>query len=123
MKNDPLIAALLACAGATLLHHVHNAELLGDYPNLPAWLSRAGVYAAWCTATAIGALGYWSLRRGYPRAGVALLIVYGCYCLDGLVHYALAPVSAHSPMMHFTIGLEAVAGTALLVTLLRRRTE
>jgi len=43
--------------------------------------------------------GYWLLTRGYRLAGVALLIIYGCYGLDGLVHYALAPASAHSAAM------------------------
>jgi hypothetical protein len=35
-----VLAFLLACAAASLLHHVHNAEFLQDYPNLPASLSR-----------------------------------------------------------------------------------
>jgi hypothetical protein len=123
VRKDPLLAVVLACAGATLFHHVHNAEFLAEYPNMPAWSSAAAVYAAWSAATALGAIGYGLLRRGYQLAGVTLLIAYGCYCLDGLVHYALAPASAHSPMMHFSIGLEAVAGAALLVMLLRRRTQ
>jgi len=28
-----------------------------DYPNLPAWLTVAGVWAAWCGVTAVGAPG------------------------------------------------------------------
>jgi hypothetical protein len=37
-----VLAFLLACAAASLLHHVHNAEFLQDYPNRPASLSRWG---------------------------------------------------------------------------------
>jgi hypothetical protein len=112
----PLPLALIAVAAATLFHHVHNAEFLRDYPNLPAWLSRPGVYAAWLIATAIGVIGYRLRHRG-------LLVLYACYGLDGLAHYALAPMSAHTPMMNITIWLEAAAAAALLIVLFRRRVE
>lgn len=111
-----LLPILLVYAAASLFHHVHNAEFLADYPNMPAWLSPAAVYAAWAGATAIGVLGYW-LRRP------ALLVAYGCYGVGVLAHYALAPVSAHSPMMNLSIGLEAAAAAALLVAALRRSNE
>ena len=39
--------ALLAYAVASFAHHVHNAELLAAYPNLPPGLTRPVVYAAW----------------------------------------------------------------------------
>lgn len=56
---------LLAYAAASLFHHLHNAQLLADYPNLPAWISRAKVYAAWLAGTAVGLAGYGLARRGY----------------------------------------------------------
>jgi hypothetical protein len=116
MRSDKaLLVALAACAAATLLHHIHNAELLEQYPNMPAWLSRPGVYAAWLAATMIGIAGYVLIRRGHRIAGLVLLIGYGCYGLDGLVHYALAPWSAHTAMMHASIWLEAAAATGLLI--------
>jgi hypothetical protein len=116
MKKHLLLACLLACMAATLVHHIHNAEFLHAYPSLPAWLSRAAVYVAWLCASAIGLLGYWLRHRG-------LLALYACYALDGLVHYALAPMSAHTPAMNLTIWLEAAAGSALLIVLWKRRTE
>ena len=103
-----------------MLHHVHNAEFLHDYPNMPASLSPTLVYIAWTVATAIGASGYFLLRRGYRFAGLGLLALYGCYGLDALVHYVVAPLGAHTPMMHFTIGLEAATAAALLVLTFRR---
>ena len=102
------LTALTLYAVASLIHHVHNAEFLGHYPNMPGWLSPAMVYAAWLGATAIGALGYW-LGRPF------LLIAYGCYGLGALTHYAVAPLSAHTPMMHLTIGLEAATAAVLLI--------
>jgi len=39
------------------------------------------------------------------------------------VHYLLAPMSAHSPVMNLSIWLEAAAGAALLIVVLRRRIE
>jgi len=122
MGSDPIFVpiALLACVAATLFHHIHNAEFLDHYPNMPTWLSPLRVYAAWSAATAIGVIGYWSLRRGYKTSGLALLLAYGCYGLDGLAHYALAPMSAHSATMNVTIWLEAVTAVALLTTLARQ---
>ena len=111
-------SALVACIAATLFHHVHNAEFLEQYPNLPASLSRAWVYAAWLGATAIGIAGYLLLPR---RTGVALLVLYGAYALNGLVHYTLAPMSAHSFAMNLTIWLEAAAGAGLVLAAARAK--
>jgi hypothetical protein len=116
IRNSTVLPiVLLAYAGASLFHHVHNAEFLGEYPHMPAWLTRAGVYAAWLAATAVGAIGYWSGRR-------SLLIAYACYGLLSFAHYALAPVSAHTLAMNLSISLEAVTAAALLVVVLKRRT-
>ena len=120
MRMDARLLALLACVAATLLHHVHNAEFLDQYPGMPAWLSPMGVYAAWSAATATGIAGYALLRGGYRIVGLVLLIGYGCYGLDGLAHYALAPASAHSLAMNLTIWLEAVTAAALLIIVFQR---
>ncbi len=43
--NNRLLFLLLAVyAVASLVHFVHNAEFLGDYPGLPASWSSGGVY-------------------------------------------------------------------------------
>jgi hypothetical protein len=49
---------LLLYAAASLLHFAHNTEYLVDYPSLPGWLSRGGVYLAWCGVTLVGVAGY-----------------------------------------------------------------
>lgn len=112
-RIDVLLILLLAYAAASLLHHVHNAEFLHEYPNMPAWLSPARVYAAWVGVTAVGLTGYLLIGRGYQLAGLAALTVYGALGLDGLGHYTLAPWSAHTITMNLTIWLEA--GTAMLL--------
>ena len=115
MRSDRILLVLLVVnAAATLAHHAHNAELLEQYPNMPAWLSRLGVYAAWLGALLIGLAGYVLVQRGRRFAGLALLIAYGCYGLDGLGHYAVAPMSMHTATMNLTIWLEAAAGAGLL---------
>jgi hypothetical protein len=116
-----VLASVIALAAATLLHHVHNAAFLHDYPSMPDWISPLGVYAAWFAATTIGLTGYALLRRGRRIAGYALLIAYGCYGLDGLTHYALAPMAAHTASMNLTIWIEAFAGAALLLACLVTR--
>jgi hypothetical protein len=113
-----LTAAFLALVAASLLHHVHNAQFFAQYPNLPAWITPPVVYLAWLGAAAVGTTGYLLVRRGHRRAGLGLLALYACYGLDALVHYALAPVSAHTVAMNATIGLEAVAAAALLALVL-----
>lgn len=117
MKRDWLLPALLACTAATLFHHIHNAEFLADYPNMPAWLSAPKVYAAWATATAVGFAGLFALRAGRRAIGLGLMALYGVYALDGLAHYLLAPLAAHTAAMNVSIALEAVTGVVLLVLL------
>ena len=108
MKRSPAqLLAFAVFATASLIHHIHNAEFLADYPNMPAWLTRIGVYAAWLGATAVGVLGWWLRRR-------LLVALYACYGLASLGHYAVAPLSAHTPTMHLTILFEIAAAAALL---------
>lgn len=111
-----LILAVVYTA-ASFLHFSHNAEFIDEYPNLPAWLSRAGVYLAWLGVTAIGVAGYLLLRSRHQIAGLLVWVVYGLLGLDGLAHYAVAPVSAHTLTMNLTIGLEVAAATLLLAAL------
>jgi hypothetical protein len=110
-----LPAFLLAYAAASLLHHVHNAEFLQDYPNLPASLTRGGVYAAWLGEAAVGLAGYALLRLGYRRTGLVVVALYALTGFFGLAHYSLAPVAAHSLAMNATIWLEVLAAGLLLI--------
>lgn len=115
-----LPALLIAYAAAGLAHHAHNAAFLGEYPNLPAWLTAAHIYAAWLGMTAVGALGYVVFARGRDAIGLALMAAYALYGLGALAHYAAAPLSAHGATMHATIWLEAAAAALLLAQLSRR---
>jgi hypothetical protein len=115
MRPGRVPTLVLAYAAASLLHHAHNAAFLGDYPNMPAWLTPAGVYAVWLGVTAVGIAGYLLLRRGYRLAGCGAIAIYGALGLYGLAHYGVAPVSAHTPAMHLTIWLEAASGALLLI--------
>ena len=115
-RRDVLLLSALACAAASLLHHVHNAEFLHEYPNMPPWLTPAGVYAAWLAVNLVGLAGYALLRWKYRLAGLALLGIYGALGFYGLAHYAVAPLSSHTMAMHMTIGLEVVTALMLLIT-------
>lgn len=127
IQSGLLLSLLLAYAAASLFHHVHNAEFIGQYPNLPAWLSRAQVYGAWLGVTAVGVLGYVLLRWRHWVTGLIVLGAYALLGLYGLAHYAIAPVSAHSLAMNLSIGLEVGTAVLLLVAVassllrLRRR--
>jgi hypothetical protein len=112
-----LAVLLFAYAGASLVHHVHNAEFLADYPNMPAWITRPAVYAAWLCETMLGVAGYLILRRGYPVVGLGLIVIYAALGFDAFVHYALAPAAAHTAAMNATIWLEAAAAALVLVAI------
>ena len=113
-----LAISLCAYAAASLFHHIHNAEYLAEYPNMPAWLTRTHVYAVWSAETALGALGWALLRCGYRLTGLALIGVYALAGFGGLDHYVVAPFSAHTATMHFTILLEVAAAGLLLIAVL-----
>ena len=100
-------------AAASLLHFAHNAEYLAEYPNLPASLTSARVYAAWLAVTMCGAIGWFSLKR-HRRVGFGMLAAYALAGVSGLDHYLFAPPMAHTAMMNFTIWFETVTGLLLL---------
>lgn len=115
-----LIVFLLLYAAASFLHFAHNAEYLDDYPNLPLWLTRAGVYLAWFAQAAVGLFGYLLNRSGRVIFGLGLLGIYAAFGFDGLLHYTRAPIAAHTLAMNFTIWFEVVTATLLLACVLRQ---
>ena len=115
IRFDVLLILLVAYTAASLFHYSHNAEFLDEYPNMPAWLSRTKVYGAWLGVTAVGLVGYLLVRWRYLLPGLVVLAVYGLLGLDGLGHYAVAPVSAHTLTMNLSIWLEAITAVLLLV--------
>ena len=112
--SKPLLALMLAFATGSLVHFIHNAEFLKSYPGLPPNWTRAGVYGVWLAITAVGGAGYALLRRGYQRTGLVVVAAYSLFGLDSLGHYLLAPLSAHSLGMNFTILLEVVPAALVL---------
>jgi len=118
-RVDSLLALVLVYGAASLIHHIHNAVYLYSYPNMPVSLSSTRVYLAWSGVATIGFAGYLMNRRGQWIAGLLLLGIYGALGLYGLLHYALAPMSAHTLAMNATIWLEVSAATALLIAVTR----
>jgi hypothetical protein len=105
---------LLAYGAASLLHFGHNAAFAHAYPNLPAGLTAPRILVVWVAEASIALAGWIAVGRGHARAGLAAIALYAALGFDGLGHYALAPVSAHSLAMNLTIALEAVTAGALL---------
>lgn len=106
-KLLPLL--LLIYGAASLLHFVHNAEFLGEYPGLPATWTRSGVYGAWLAMTAFGILGWTLFQSRFRVMGLLVLCVYAGLGMDSLGHYVLAPLAAHGAMMNATILMEVTA--------------
>ena len=114
LPNRSLLALVLVHALASLVHFVHNATFLADYPNMPAWITPGGVYAVWLGEAAIGAAGVILFLRGGTMIGRALIAIYAVLGFAGLDHYMLAPISAHTVAMNATIWLETATGVVLL---------
>jgi len=64
LPNRTLLALVLVHAAASLVHFVHNATFLADYPNMPIWITPGGIYAVWLAEAAVGAAGVWLYLRG-----------------------------------------------------------
>lgn len=103
---------------ASLLHFAHNAEFLGDYPNLPTWLTRSDVYFVWLGQAVIGLVGFALYLRGRQTPGLLLIGLFAAFGFDGLLHYSRAPFGAHTVAINFTIWFEVVAAAALLVAVM-----
>ena len=109
-----LTALMLAYGAASLAHFAHNAVFIDAYPNLPAWLSSGDVWLTWFAEAAIGLTGYVLLRRGHAMVGLVLIGVWAAFGFDGLAHYWLAPIDAHTLAMNVTIWTEVCAAALLL---------
>ena len=121
LPNRSLLALVLVHAAASLVHFVHNATFLDDYPNMPGWISPTVVYAVWLAEAAVGAAGVMLVLRG-RMIGLALIAIYAVLGFGGLDHYTLAPMSAHTLAMNATIWLETATGVVLLAFVAWRAT-
>ena len=99
---------------ASLRHFTHNAEFICEYPNLPAWLTSAKVYATWAAITSLGAVGLLLIHRRLVALGLSLVTAYAALGFDGLGHYAVAPIEFHTLGANLTILSEVTAGAVLL---------
>jgi hypothetical protein len=112
-----LVVLMIVYGAASLLHFVHNALYIREYPNLPQWITPFGVYASWCAIAAVGVLGYWLYRKVSQAFGLLGIAIYALLGFGGLDHYVIAPIAAHSIAMNTTIIAEVSAASALLIYL------
>jgi hypothetical protein len=110
----PFVVLVVAYFLTSLGHFTHNAEFICEYPNLPAWLTRAKVYAAWLAITSVGLVGFILIQNKAVAVGLLVVAVYAALGFDGLGHYAVAPMAHHTLGANVTI-LSEVAAAALLL--------
>ena len=115
-----LFILVLIYGVASLLHFIHNAEFLADYPNLPASWTRLGVYGAWVVLTLVGVAGWMFYSRGYQLVGLVLLALYAVGGMDSLGHYLVAPLSAHTLAMNSTIMFEITTAALVLAMVVKQ---
>ncbi len=114
-----LVGLIALYALASLVHFIHNAEFLTDYPNLPDSWTRLGVYGAWLGMTGLGAAGLWLALRGFRKIGLGMTVIYAVLGMDSIAHYLVAPFSAHTAAMNATILFEVGAATLVLIEAVR----
>ena len=105
---------------ASLVHVVHNAGYIAFYPTLPMWITPDRVYGLWLAVTGLGAAGLVAHRKGWPRTGAFLLVLYGACSLNGLAHFALPLCAQHNAVTTLTILLETGSGLWLAFASARR---
>jgi hypothetical protein len=110
----PFVVLVVAYFVTSLGHFAHNAEFLCEYPNLPAWLTRAKVYAVWLAITSVGLVGLILIKNKLIAAGLLLVAVYATLGFDGLGHYAVAPMAHYTMGANLTILSEVIAAALLL---------
>jgi hypothetical protein len=110
----PFLILVAAYFLTSLSHFTHNAEYLCEYPNLPAWLTRAKVYAVWLAITSVGLAGFILIKNKLIPAGLLLVATYAALGFDGLGHYAVASMELHTLGANITILSEVVAAALLL---------
>jgi len=115
MPSRALPVLLAAFVAASLIHFIHNAEFLADYPGLPQTWTLAGVYGAWVGMTMVGLSGWLVVRTGHELVGLVLIALYAVSGLDSLGHYVVAPLSAHTAAMNATILLDVSTAVLLLL--------
>lgn len=110
-----LTALMLAFAVASLIHFIHNAEFITEYPGLPKNWTTNGVYRAWLAMTLLGCLAWWLTQTKLKALGLLLVMLYAMCGMDSLGHYWVAPFSSHQSMMNLTIFLEVFCAFVLLI--------
>ena len=113
-RMDVLTVLMLAYGASSLLHFIHNAQFARDYPNFPDTITALQVYGVWLLIAATGVAGSLLMRFGPRVAGLLVTAVYAGFGFNGLLHYRLAPMSAHSFAMNSTILTEVALAAALL---------
>ena len=64
------------------------------------------MWVTWVGEACLGVAGYLLLSKGFVRLGLALIALWAALGFDGLAHYSLAPVGAHTLAMNVTIWTE-----------------
>lgn len=86
---------------------------------MPTGISISVVFGTLIGVILIGVLGYLFLEAGYRSVGFVFLATYAVLGFDGLAHYGLAPISAHTVPMNLTIWLEVACAGLLLFVVIR----
>jgi uncharacterized membrane protein len=119
-RMDVLTLLMLAYGAASLIHFIHNAQFANDYPNFPDTITALQVYGVWMLIGATGLAGYLLMRFGLRVIGLVVTGVYAGFGFNGLLHYSLAPLSAHSFAMNATILTEVALAAALTFAVIAR---
>jgi hypothetical protein len=110
-----LATAVIAHLVASAVHFTDNAVRFDRYPE-PSWLNPPLVAVSWFVLAALAVFGAIQLSAGSAVAGRISLGASAFLAIIGLGHYLLPGAQSMDALQHGSIGVEAVAAVALLVS-------
>jgi len=115
VRNVFVTALLLS-----VVHYVDNTVRFDDYTGgKKGFVTQAMIPISWLLFTAAGVAGYRFLKQGNRGLGGSLLGVYSVSGLIGVLHYTTVSPGDFSAFQNTFIGLDFLAGLAVLVVAVR----
>jgi hypothetical protein len=104
----------------SVVHYIDNTVRFDDYTGgKKGFVTQAMIPISWLLFTAAGVAGYRFLKQGNRGLGGSLLGVYSVSGLIGVLHYTTVSPGDFSAFQNTFIGLDFLAGLAVLVVAVR----
>lgn len=114
-RENGLLFVITVYCSVCLYLFMRNMVFIDEYPNMPDWISTIGVTIAWIGITCIGLVCWLLILRDKRFIGLIAIVGYGALSFNGLGHYSLEPVSAHTYIVNLAIWIEVITVWVVLL--------